>query len=128
MSKDELFIIFEALGVFEYGSHITGKYFREVCGIEEIEVGHRSDFDAQSLKELGFAQEEILAANDFCCGTMTVEDAHLACLHCQIGNVAYRVGDTLIFDSESERFVDCEAGNKMMTRDYREGFEVPEIV
>ncbi len=59
---------------------------------------------------------------------MTVEDAHIACLHCQLGNVAYRVGDTLIFDSESERFLDCEAGNKMMTRDYREGFEVPEIV
>ena len=38
------------------------------------------------------------------------------------------MGDTLIFDSESERFLDCEAGNKMMTRDYREGFEVPEIV
>ena len=59
---------------------------------------------------------------------MANEDAHIACLHCQLGNVAYRVGDTLIFDSESEPFLDCEAGNKMMTRDYREGFEVPEVV
>ena len=59
---------------------------------------------------------------------MTVEDAHVACLHCQLANVAYRVGHTLTFDSQSEKFVDCGAADKMLTREYREGFEIPEII
>jgi predicted dehydrogenase len=59
---------------------------------------------------------------------VSVEDAHIACLHCQIGNIAYRIGHTLIFDPASEKFTDCDAANAMLKRDYREGFEVPEIV
>ena len=57
MSKDELFSIFADLGLFEYGAYISGAEFRNLCDIEEIEVGHRSDFDSQSLKELGFADK-----------------------------------------------------------------------
>jgi len=45
------------------------------------------------LKELGFAQEEILAANDFCCGTMTVEGApHLQTEHLPVFDCANRCG------------------------------------
>lgn len=45
------------------------------------------------LKELGFAQEEILAANDFCCGTMTVEGApHLKAEHLPVFDCANRCG------------------------------------
>ncbi|UCF35848.1 MAG: Gfo/Idh/MocA family oxidoreductase [Acidobacteriota bacterium] len=58
---------------------------------------------------------------------VTVEDAHLACLLCQLGNVAYRVGQTLFFDGETETFVNSEEGDRMMKRDYREGFEVPDL-
>ena len=58
---------------------------------------------------------------------VSVEDAHLACLHCQLGNIAYRTGHTLIFDPSSERFLNCEESNGMLKRDYREGFEVPEL-
>jgi predicted dehydrogenase len=58
---------------------------------------------------------------------VSVEDAHIACLHCQIGNVAYRIGHTLFFDPASERVLNCEQANVLMTRDYREGFEVPQI-
>jgi hypothetical protein len=57
-----------------------------------------------------------------------VEDAHLACLLCQLGNVAYRTGHTLFFDKDSERFLNCEDANQMLVRDYREGFEVPQNV
>lgn len=54
-----------------------------------------------------------------------VEDAHLACLLCQLGNAAYRVGHTLFFDGETETFVNSSEANEMLKRDYREGFEVP---
>ena len=59
---------------------------------------------------------------------VSVEDAHLACLLCQLGNVAYRTGHTLFFDKDSERFLNCEDANQMLVRDYREGFEVPQNV
>jgi predicted dehydrogenase len=58
---------------------------------------------------------------------VSVEDAHIACLHCQIGNIAYRIGHTLAFDPVSERFLNCKQANRMLKRDYREGFAVPEI-
>ncbi|HUV14162.1 MAG TPA: Gfo/Idh/MocA family oxidoreductase [Acidobacteriota bacterium] len=58
---------------------------------------------------------------------VTVEDAHVACIHCQIGNVAYRVGHTLDFDPATERFLNSDEANGMMKRDYRKGFEVPKV-
>jgi hypothetical protein len=58
---------------------------------------------------------------------VSVEDAHIACLHCQLGNIAYRTGHTLNFDPDTEQFLDCKPANEMLKRDYREGFEVPEI-
>ena len=45
------------------------------------------------LQHLGFTQEEILAATDFCCGTMTVESApHLKPEHLAIFDCANRCG------------------------------------
>ena len=57
---------------------------------------------------------------------MSTLDAHYACAHCQIGNIAYRLGRSLEFDPKTERFQDKEA-NKYLTREYRKGFEVPRL-
>ena len=59
--------------------------------------------------------------------SVTVEDAHAACLLCQLGNIAYRVGGTLEFDPAGERFLNSDQANALLTRDYREGFEVPRV-
>jgi predicted dehydrogenase len=53
-------------------------------------------------------------------------DGHFACVHCQLGNIAYRLGRSLEFDPKTERFKDREA-NKHISRDYRKGFEVPRL-
>lgn len=58
---------------------------------------------------------------------MTVEDSHFSCLHCQLGNIAYRIGHTLEFDPATEKFKNSDDANALLKRDYREGFEVPEI-
>jgi hypothetical protein len=47
-------------------------------------------------------------------------------VHCQLGNIAYRLGRSLEFDPATERFKDREA-NKYLKRDYRNGFEVPQL-
>ena len=53
-------------------------------------------------------------------------EGHISCVHCQIGNVAYRLGRSLEFDPKTERFNDKEA-NKYISREYRKGFEVPKL-
>ena len=40
----------------------------------------------------------------------------------------YRLGRTLVFDPEAEKFVGDDEANKLLTRPYREGFAVPERV
>jgi predicted dehydrogenase len=52
-------------------------------------------------------------------------DAHFSCVHCHLGNLAYRLGRSLEFDPKTERFQDKEA-NKYLKRQYRKGFEMPQ--
>ncbi len=61
-------------------------------------------------------------------GDMSVStlDAHRSCVHCHLGNIAYRLGRSLEFDPDNERFHDSDA-NQFLTRDYRPGFEVPKL-
>jgi len=53
-------------------------------------------------------------------------DAHFSCVHCQVGNISYRLGRSLEFDPRSERFKDSEA-NKHLKREYRKGFEINNV-
>ena len=53
-------------------------------------------------------------------------EAHYSCVHCHLGNIAYRVGRSLDFDPKAERFKDAEA-NQHWKRDYRKDFEVPQL-
>ncbi len=53
-------------------------------------------------------------------------DAHFSCVHCQLGNIALRLGRSLEFDPKTERFKDNEA-NQYLKREYRNGFEVPNL-
>ena len=53
-------------------------------------------------------------------------DAHYSCVHCHLGNLSYRLGRSLEFDPQTEKFKDEEA-NKYIKRAYRKGFEVPQI-
>ena len=61
------------------------------------------------LKTLGFTQEEILAATDYCCGTMTVEGApHLKSEHLPVFDCANRCGRI------GQRFIQTPAHIHMM--------------
>ncbi len=61
------------------------------------------------LKALGFTQEEVAAANDYCCGTMTVEGApHLKAEHLPVFDCANRCGRI------GQRYIPIEAHIRMM--------------
>jgi predicted dehydrogenase len=50
-----------------------------------------------------------------------------ACLPA-LANISYRLGRQLKFDGATEKFVKDKAADKMLTRDYREPYVVPEVV
>lgn len=58
--------------------------------------------------------------------TAPVLPAHLSCAHIHLGNIAYRLGRSLEFDPKAEQFKDADA-NKYLKRDYRKGFDVPQL-
>jgi predicted dehydrogenase len=57
-----------------------------------------------------------------------VETAHLASALAHLGNIAYRTGRILTFDPASEKFVNDPEADKLLTRNYRAPFIVPDIV
>ena len=57
-----------------------------------------------------------------------VETAHLSSGLAHLGNIAYRMGKVLTFNPQSEKFVNDPDADKMLTRNYRAPYVVPEIV
>ena len=57
-----------------------------------------------------------------------VETAHLASGLAHLGNIAYRLGRQLEFNPAKERFVNDPEADKMLTRNYRAPYVVPEKV
>jgi predicted dehydrogenase len=58
-----------------------------------------------------------------------VEIGHRSVLLCHIANISYRVGNQkLEFDSQSESFTNSDEANKLLKRQYRKPWVVPEEV
>jgi len=57
-----------------------------------------------------------------------VETAHFSSALAHLGNIAYRLGRRLEFDPARERFVGDEEADRLLTREYRKPFVVPEKV
>ena len=60
--------------------------------------------------------------------TTTIEEGHYSCALIHFANISYRLGRSLNFDPETERFVNDEEANVMLKRKYREPFVVPDKV
>jgi predicted dehydrogenase len=59
--------------------------------------------------------------------TAPVLPGHVSSVFCHVGNIAYRLGRTLNFDPATETFPGDDEANAHLKREYREGFEVPQI-
>ncbi len=55
-------------------------------------------------------------------------EGHLSAALCHLGNISYRLGRKLTFDPKTETFPGDDEANKLLTRDYREPFVVPDKV
>ncbi len=92
---------------FVFNKFNLGEEFcREKLGISDAQL---ADPTFNMLKILGFTQEEVAAANDYCCGTMTVEGApHLKAEHLPIFDCANRCGRI------GQRYIAVDAHIRMM--------------
>ena len=71
---------------------------------------------------------EAVQAQDPSAVAATAEQGHIAAALCHLGNISYRVGRQLRFDPKTEQFEGDDEANALLTRTYREGFEVPKLV
>ncbi|MDA2930116.1 hypothetical protein MYX84_09245 [Acidobacteria bacterium AH-259-O06] len=60
--------------------------------------------------------------------TADIEEGYKSTALALLANIAYRTGHTLSFDPETERFHDDEQANRLLRREYRPPFVVPEKV
>jgi ribonucleoside-diphosphate reductase alpha chain len=92
---------------FAFNKWMLGEEFcREKLALTDSQL---SDPNFNMLKALGFTQEQIGAANEYCCGTMTVEGApHLKAEHLPVFDCANRCGRI------GKRFIPVDAHIRMM--------------
>jgi predicted dehydrogenase len=57
-----------------------------------------------------------------------IREGHLSARLCHLGNIATRVGRRLRFDAKTETFIDDPEANRLLGREYRAPFVVPETV
>lgn len=51
--------------------------------------------------------------------------AHLSCALVHFGEIAFRTKGRLDFDHQTQRFVDCDEANEMLTKEYRPPYVLP---
>ncbi|HUM40872.1 MAG TPA: vitamin B12-dependent ribonucleotide reductase [Nitrospira sp.] len=92
---------------FAFNKYTLGEEFcRQNLNFTEAQL---ADPAFNMLKALGFTQEDVSAANDYCCGTMTVEGApHLKLEHLPIFDCANRCGRI------GQRYIAVDAHIRMM--------------
>ena len=57
-----------------------------------------------------------------------IAEGHLSASICHLGNISYRTGRQLEFDPEKEKFVKDPEADKLLTREYRKPYVMPEMV
>ena len=92
---------------FVFNKFTLGEEFcRDYLGLSEAQI---ADWNLNLLEAIGFGKPEIAAANDYACGTMTIEGApHLKLEHYPVFDCANKCGRT------GRRFISAEGHIKMM--------------
>ncbi|MCZ2157201.1 MAG: Gfo/Idh/MocA family oxidoreductase, partial [Bryobacterales bacterium] len=57
-----------------------------------------------------------------------VEEGHLSTTHAHLANISFRLGRSLNFDPKTEKFVNDKEADKLLTREYRKPYVLPDRV
>ena len=83
------------------------------AGLTTIEFPHYQNF------------VDAIRANDPKILTCDILEGHLSSTLPHLANISYRVGHGLAFDGKTETFKDDKKADRLLTREYRKGFEIP---
>ncbi len=71
---------------------------------------------------------DAIRANDQKLAKGDIEEGFYSCALIHLGNISYRLGRTLEFDPQAMKFKNDEEANRMLTKEYRAPFVLPENV
>ncbi len=98
----------------------------------EIRLGRNKELEPtpEPLSNISHYQNfaEAVRSRDRSTLNAEIRETALSTALCHLGNIAYRVGGQLEFDPTSERFTNSDDANKLLRRDYREPYVVPDNV
>jgi hypothetical protein len=106
---------------FERGEAEVGHLSSALCHLANIsyQLGAETPFSAQSR---AFGDDKAAYA------TLERMEEHLSTNGLKLEETKYLLGPSLDFDPRSERFTNNDAANKLLTREYRAPFTVPDHV
>lgn len=101
-------------------------------GKTTIKLGRKKELEPEPtpLPEINHYQNwiEAVRSRDRSKLNAEVRETVISTALCHLGNIAYRVGEALRFDPHTERFVDNDLANGLLTRRYRAPYIVPDQV
>jgi hypothetical protein len=95
------------------GTEVPAAPGSEPVGLTTIESPHYQNF------------VDAIRANDPKLLNCDALEGHLTSTLPHLGNISYRVGRELVFDGSREKFVNDKDADRLLTREYRKGFEIP---
>jgi len=111
-------------------SNTTWKAFRKrgkepIAGTKEVperagERGDRGNHWGNFIDAVRAGKDSVLHAD--------INDGHLSTSLCHLANISYRLGRSLKFMGEYEKFANDPEADKLLTRVYRKPYVVPEAV
>ncbi|HYT89184.1 MAG TPA: Gfo/Idh/MocA family oxidoreductase [Gemmataceae bacterium] len=98
---------------------LEGHYSSALCHLANISyrLGEQAAFNPRT---------RVVADNPQASDTLARMEEHLRGNGVQLNSTMLRVGRRLVLDAQAERFTDNAEANRLLTRNYRAGFVVPE--
>ena len=109
------FRAFIAAAVLAAGASLTAQN-----AVPEIPFDGSADHFGNFIKAVRSRKKEDLNAD--------ILEGHLSATLPHLANISYRVGRSLTFDGKTETCTGDAEANRLLTREYRQGFAVPEKV
>jgi predicted dehydrogenase len=94
------------------GTELPAGETSEPTGLTTIEYPHYQNF----VDAIRAGDPKVLASN--------ILEGHLSSTLPHLANISYRVGRALVFDGKTETFVNDKEADRLLTREYRKGFEI----
>ena len=69
-----------------------------------------------------------IRANDQTLAKASIEEGFYSCALIHLGNIAYRLGRTLEFDPKTMKFINDPDADKLLKREYRHPFNLPDYI